>query len=414
MKTSHIFYGWYIVAALFLIWTAVHGTVVSGFTSFIEPIRDRFGWTYTQISFAASLRDLVLVIFMPVAGFLVDRFSARKLIFTGIIFTGLGLFFIGRISSLSQLYLCFILVGIGCCTTTATIPLTIMGRWFKKKVSLVTGIVMAGAGAAGLCVPLVTEIIDRFEWRIAMLVLGLGFWIIISPLSFLVRQNPEQYGYLPDGESNNNQDRKVDLTSVRNGESDPGVKKSLKSRAFWHISIAFALHALIGSATMTYIMPYLSTIGITRLTSSYLAMALSIVSIFGRLGLGWAGDKFDKRRVASTGTITVGLGLLLFSCITSNATWSTLLAVTLLGIGWGGGITLHSVILREYFGTGNLGSIVGISVGITAIGLMSAPPLVSWILESTGSYRIVWIVLIGVAILSVVSQLTNRSPGIAR
>ena len=351
---------------------------------------------------------------MPIAGFLVDRFSARKLIFTGIIFTGLGLFLIGRISSLSHLYLCFILVGIGCCTTTATIPLTIVAKWFKKKISLVTGIVMASAGVAGLCVPLVTEIIDRFEWKIAMLVLGLGFWIIISPLSFLVRQNPEQYGFMPDGESDNRQLQKEHMTSAQNSEIDYGVKKSLKSRAFWHISIAFALHSVIGSATMTFIMPYLSTIGITRLTSSYLAMALSIMSIFGRLGLGWAGDKFDKRRVASTGTITVGLGLLLFSCVVSNSTWSTLLAITLIGIGWGGGITLHSVILREYFGTVNLGTIVGISVGITAVGLMTAPPLVSWILESTGSYRIVWIVLIGVVILSVISQLTNRSPGTSR
>jgi MFS family permease len=241
-----------------------------------------------------------------------------------------------------------------------------------------------------------------------MLILGMGFWIIISPLSFLVRQNPEQYDYLPDGESNNKQPQKEDIPSIRNSEIEYGVKKSLKSHAFWHISIAFALHSVIGSATMTFIMPYLSTIGITRLISSYLAMALSITSIIGRLGLGWAGDKFDKRRVASTGTITVGLGLLLFSCIASTSVWSTLLAITLIGIGWGGGITLHSVILREYFGTGNLGTIVGISVGITAVGLMAAPPLVSWILESTGSYRIVWIVLIGVVILSVTSQLTNH------
>jgi MFS family permease len=407
LKIHRIFYGWYIVIALFLIWTAVHGTVVSGFTSFIEPIINRFGWNYIQVSFAASLRDLVLVIFMPIAGFLVDRFSARKLIFTGIISTGLGLFFIGRITSLSHLYLCFLLIGIGCSTTTATIPLTIIGRWFKKKVSLVTGIVMAGAGAAGLYVPLVTEVIDRFEWKFAMLVLGMGFWIIISPLSFLVRQNPEQYGYLPDGELNNEPIQKEGFSTGNNG-TDSGVKKSLKSRAFWHISLAFALHSLIGSATMTYIMPYLSAIGIARMTSSYLAMAMSVMSIFGRLGLGWAGDKFDKRKVASTGTLTVGLGLLIFSCFTSMTTWSTLLAVTLLGIGWGGGITLHSVILREYFGTGNLGTIIGISVGITAVGLMAAPPLVSWILESTGSYRIVWIVLIGVVILSVTSQLTNR------
>jgi hypothetical protein len=53
-----IFYGWWIVLACSLIVLYVAGIIIYGFTAFFEPIRKEFGWSYTQISFAASLRLL--------------------------------------------------------------------------------------------------------------------------------------------------------------------------------------------------------------------------------------------------------------------------------------------------------------------------------------------------------------------
>jgi len=50
-----------------------------------------FGWSYTQISFAMSLRGLEMGIMSPLIGFLVDRFGSRKLMFFGVITVGLGL-----------------------------------------------------------------------------------------------------------------------------------------------------------------------------------------------------------------------------------------------------------------------------------------------------------------------------------
>ena len=70
---------------------------------------------------------------------------------------------------------------------------------------------------------------------------------------------------------------------------------------------------------------------------------------------------------------------------------------------------MHSVLLRENFGTINLGSVIGFSVGITAIGLMVGPPLASWLYESFGNYRITWLVLTGITVISIISQLTNPS-----
>jgi sugar phosphate permease len=43
-------------------------------------------------------------------------------------------------------------------------------------------------------VPLTTRLIDIFEWRAAMAILGFVAWGILLPLSLLFRHKPEQYG----------------------------------------------------------------------------------------------------------------------------------------------------------------------------------------------------------------------------
>ena len=409
LKTSRIFYGWYIVAAFFLIWAVANGLIISSFTAYIEPLTSTFGWNYTQVTFAMSLRSLTSMIFMPIVGILVDRWSARKLVLAGIVFVSLGFFLLGRINSLSQFYLCYILIGIGGTTCTVTVPLTVAGRWFRQKLSFATGIIMSGGAVAGLLVPLVTRSIDILGWNKAMLIMGISMFVILSPLTLLIRQNPERYGYLPDGDVNDKSIHNEEEPPAQSIGVDIGAKQALKSRIFWYISVAFMCHGLLMYAVISHIMPYLSTIGVNRMISSFVASALALVSILGRLSFGWFGGKFDKRWTAASGTILAGLSLLLFSYATAMSTWVLIPAVILCGIGFGGTIILHSVILKDCFGTGNLGAIIGFSMGITAIGMMAGPLLVSWIFDSIGNYRIAWLSLIGVVIISVVCQLTRPS-----
>jgi MFS family permease len=156
-------------------------------------------------------------------------------------------------------------------------------------------------------------------------------------------------------------------------------------------------------------MPYLSTVGIARMPSSFIASALAIVSIAGRLSFGWFGDKFEKKLTAASGVIMVGLSLLLFNFTTPDTMWVLIPAVILFGMGFGGTLTLHSVILKDSFGTSNLGTITGFSVSITAIGMIVGPPLTSWIFEMFGNYRVAWFVLIGMATISTLGLVTIPS-----
>ena len=73
-----------------------------------------------------------------------------------------------------KFYAIYFFIGMTTSTCIATIPLTVVGRWFRKKMSLATGILMAGAGCSGLLVPLVTRIIDMSGWQNAMTILGTG------------------------------------------------------------------------------------------------------------------------------------------------------------------------------------------------------------------------------------------------
>ena len=108
-----IFYGWWVVVASFLIALYVGGTVFYGFTAFFEPIANEMGWSYTQISLAASLRGLEIGLLSPVVGILADRWGPRRLIFSGVLITVSGLLLLSSTSSLIMFYGAFALLSIG-------------------------------------------------------------------------------------------------------------------------------------------------------------------------------------------------------------------------------------------------------------------------------------------------------------
>lgn len=404
-----VFYGWYIVGACLLISVFSGGFIVFGFTAVFEPIASEFGWSYARVSFAASILGLETGLLAPLAGLLVDRLGPRKLLFAGAAITGLGLLLLSRTNSLVMFYGSYILMAIGMSTSVGVVPMTVVGNWFHKKVSLATGIVVSGTAVGGLLVPLVTRIIDTFKWRGAMAILGLGSWGILLPLSLLIRHKPEQYGYLPDGEVSRKLDIDENQAVAEDIMVDIGVKQALKGRVFWHISLGLVCHFLVIITVITHVMPYLSSIGIPRMTSSLVASAIPLVSIGGRLSFGWFGDRFDKRWVTALGLALISLSLLCFSYVATVGTWLLAPFIIFFGIGYGGPVPMSAALVREYFGKARLGTILGLATGIAYIGSIVGPPLAGWVFDSFGSYQGAWFTILGVSIAGIVSLITTPS-----
>lgn len=405
-KQHKVFYGWWIVGACLLISMYTAGAIAYGFTAIIEPIAKEFGWSYTEVSFAASIRGLEAGLLAPLVGLLIDRLGPRKLIFSGIAIFGLSLLLFSRINSLVMFYGVFILMAAGMSTCSGVLPMTVTGYWFRRKVSIATGIVVCGVALGGLLVPLVTRLIDIFKWRVAMTILGVGTLVIFLPLSLLVRHKPEQYGYLPDGDVST---KLKDRTPAQDTEIGIGVKQALKSSAFWHIALGLMCAYLVVGAVTTHVMPYLSTIGISRSTSSLVAGAVPLTSILGRLSSGWFGDRFDKRLVTASGFALISIGMLFFSYAATIGTWLLIPFIIFLGIGYGGPIPMQSALLREYFGRARLGTLIGMLFGVMWIGGFLGPPVAGWAFDRFRSYQGVWFALTGVAVGGMVSLATTPS-----
>ncbi len=409
-KRPPIFYGWWIVVSSSLITLLTNGFVMLGFTALFEPIADEFGWSYTQISFAASLRGIEVGVMAPVVGVLVDHWGPRRLTVAGIILVGFGLFFLSRINSLGMFYVGFTFIALGFSCLSPTVLLTTTAHWFRKRLGVATGISASGFALGGVMVPLVVLLIDAYSWRTALVILGLITLVTCFPLATMLRHKPEQYGLLPDGE-------KTVVTSPHGMEVKMEVPEAgftlrqvLRSRPFWHMGVAMMFIFLALSTMTAHIMPYLSSIGMARSSASLVAMAVPLVSIAGRIGSGWLSDRFSKKKVATGLFGLIALGLLCTSFASSETLWLIAPFIVFFGIGWGGSTISRVSLISTYFGRSNFGSIFGMCMGMAAMGTVIGPIFAGWVYDNWGSYQITWPVLTVLVLVGMITLYSMPAP----
>ena len=383
---NRIYYGWWIVLASFSFAAYVGGTVFFGFTAFFEPIFEEFGWSYAQISFVITLRGLEMGIFAPIVGVLVDRFGSRKLAIFGAVTIGIGLIVLSRSNSLLSFYGAFVIIGFGAGGCTSVVLMTAVANWFKKNIGKALGIMACGFGAGGFLVPVVVWLIAHYGWRTALVVIGVTMWCVGIPLAFVIRNNPAQHGGLPPQEQ---------LPDEKDGSGKEVVleevefKVAAKSVDFWYMNFAEAIRMMVLTSVVTHVMPYLTSIGVSTYTAGFVAGGIPLASIIGRFGFGWLSDIFEKRRVMVMTYSCMCIGMIAFS--NAHHTWLIIPFLLFFSPGFGGSMILRGAVLREYFGVGSFGKLLGITMGTASLGGMLGPLIVGHLYDVTGEYRPIWI-----------------------
>src|SRR5665213_4269586 len=187
MKLS---YGWVVVAAGALMTCVAVGAMFS-LAVYLTPLTAATGWSRAGISSAMSL-DFVA---MGLAGFawgaISDRFGPRIVVMCGAVLLGLGQVLASRASSLLEFQLTYgILVGIAGGAFFAPLMATV-ANWFEKNRALAVSLVSAGMGVAPMTVsPFARWLITAYDWRTAMLIIGIAAWCLLIPAALLVRRSP--------------------------------------------------------------------------------------------------------------------------------------------------------------------------------------------------------------------------------
>jgi MFS family permease len=403
---NRVFYGWWIVLACFLISLYVGAVAYYSFTAFFDPLVKEFGWSFTEISFAMSLRGMEMSVLAPVVGFLADRYGPRRLCLLGIVTIGVGFLLLSLTRSLWMFYAGIILIAFGGGGCTGVVMMNAVSNWFQKRIGLALGIMNAGVGACGLLIPVVVWLIDAYGWRSAVVVFGIGTWITCIPLALVIRDRPEQYGLYPDGDTAPAVQRS-DTPGEGTEATSMSFSAALRHRAFLFITLSEALRMMALGAVMTHIMPYLNLLHVPRSTAGLIAGGLSVFSILGRFGFGWLADLFDKRTVAAVacGLMTVGMFLL---CYVETG-WVMILFLLLYPVGFGGAVTLRGAMIQSYFGRAAFGRLLGLVMGASAVGGIIGPTLAGYLFDTTGSYIFTWI-LLGIACSFTIALMLNLGP----
>lgn len=405
-----VFYGWWVVLATSLIHLWGAGTFFYSFTAFFNPIVEEFGWSYAATSFAASLRGIEGGIASPLVGLAVDRYGARRLLFLGSILSGLGFIFLSRIQSLWSFYLLFVFLSVGSSLLFPIPGWAAVTNWFVKQRGKALGLLSTAIGMGGMLIYFVNWLIGCCGWRMTMVIIGIGMWVIGIPCSLMVRHSPEPYGLSPDGRTSLKPPLRtpewVDKKKER-GSQEYSAREAMKTHVFWILAVTMTISGGSVHAVFVHIMPYLINMDFNRQIASLVASLLVFISIAGRFGFGTLTHRVNSKYLLALGLLMQTLGLLIL--FRMQTLWQAMLFIMLFGPGYGGVITLRLTLQAECFGRKAFGTIQGAIMAIMILGTMTGPFLTGMYYDSYGDYRKVWLIM-AIAILIVIPLALKADP----
>ncbi|MEW6141991.1 MAG: MFS transporter [Chloroflexota bacterium] len=285
-----------------------------------------------------------------------------------------------------------------------TVLVTEVAGWFRKRIGLATGITISGMGFAGLLIPIVSGLIDAYSWRIALVIIGAVILVVCLPASLVAIRRPED---APDRLQRRDKPRRRTTTEPIGGyEPDISPRTAVKMKAFWHIAAAFFFHIFVMQAIITHILPYLTSVEITRTIGAFVAGAAPLVSVAGRLTFGWLADKHEVKRILLICFFLVSLGILMLAFVSAQTIWLVVPYSIFFGLGYGGVFTLTATWVASYFGRKRFGSIYGLVAGIPVAASVISPPLAGWFYDNYGHYQGFWFILAALAMVSAITIAT--------
>jgi predicted MFS family arabinose efflux permease len=380
VRRPRVFYGWWVVAAVFVMLTISSGLGFYNLTVFLRALSSEQGFSVSVASGATAVFfGVVGVAGLPLAA-LLSRHDPRLTIAAGALVSGASLALLGRVTEVWQLYVVYCLFGLGFAASSLLPGTTLVTSWFARRRSTALSVATTGLSLGGVLItPLCAALIEDHGLEAVTPWLGVAYVLGVLPITaLLVRSRPAARGLQPDG------DPAAADTGPR--EADGLLRaEALRTREFRVVTLVHLLAMVAQVGALAHVLNLVAG----RLDAGQAAAAVSVIavsSMLGRLAGGVVLLHVGTRPFAAGMLVVQGVALLVLGL--GDRAEVLLPAAALFGATVGNVLLAHPLLLSQAFGVRDYARIFSTSNLIATLGIASGPAVLGILYDGTGGYAV--------------------------
>lgn len=382
LRPHGIFPGWGVLIVAGLALFASSPGQSFSVATFKEPMKLTLDVSDTSFATVYLVATLVSGVCLPFLGRQIDRYGARLTLPLIAAALGGACYWMSLIQGLVGLYIGFCMVrplGQGALTLIST---WLVGHWFERRRGMAMGLLGLGGTLSVMTVPQINYWVnEHYGWRTGWICLAVGVWVIlVIPALVLVRNRPEDIGWLPDGRRPNddNSDGEQDrnrpqtLLAIEEAEAQSSLTgwrsdEAWRTVTFWKLLAPLCAGSLVGTGLIFHQMSIFAEQGLSgRAAVTTLTIQATVASV-GALFFGYLTDRLPPQRLIALAMLGLGSAQLILFSMPQLIEWQVIShwgLTTLYGLllGSHGAIlrTAGNVVWVNYYGRLHQGSIRGI------------------------------------------------------
>jgi len=386
-----IYYGWLIVGSAWLMFFLSSAVAVS---IFFKPILETFNLSRAALSGIYTLALLFYAAATPFLGRLIDRFGPRFMLFICLGTQTLSSFINGMSANLWHIFFARCMLEIKGLQSSQVL----INRWFVKKRGQAQAIAATGMTIGAMVLsPLSQYLVLAWGWRETMFFWAGVTFIVLLPLTLLVRNTPGDKGFLPDGEPVS-VPIKVEPPAISDhGHPSSGITRvsghslsgAIKLVSFWLLAATQLICGIGCGFVMTHIVIFATDMGYSAMIGASLLSVEGGLNLVGVLVTGHISDRHARNRVLAVTHVVRSLSfftVVVFIVGGGASLWILYLAMALFGLGWFTTSPLTSGLAADLFGNRSMGTIIGVMLSCHTVGTALGAYAGGVTYEFTGSY----------------------------
>ena len=405
--TFYWHYAWVIVAIAASM-QMVGASIRMSFGVLIDSLNQTFHWSQSEITLAYAINSVVCALASPAAGWIGDRYGARRtMVLGGVLFT-LGMIFTGLINTPWQFYITFgVLLGVAQAIFLVPLIPGVM-YWYRRHLGWGIGVLMAAWGIGpAIAAPVMGYLIVNIAWKETFWLTAVGCAVIMAVLIYFYRDRPSDMGLEPYGVFPGESVKEEVLVDKEKTAVFVGYMK--KTAAYYNMSSIHFLGCVGHAIILVYLIPFAKLRGLDLVTAATILTVMAITSVPSRLFVPVLAEKMGVRTIMAVFFFLQGITVIML--FWTQDLWAFYIFAVVFGIGYGGETGGFPILNRRYFGHAPQGSPHGFQMFGAGLGMGLGGWIGGVIFDLTGGYTIALWISVAASIIGMFSIIILEPTG---